>query len=467
MSLALEKFADQGGAPSQGKSVSLKSRILRAGSWSVAGHLFGQVLRIGSSLIMTRLLAPEMFGVMAMAIVVQVVISLLSDIGLRQAIVQSPRGDSPALLNTAWTIQVLRGGLIWAVCLLVAVSLWAARALGWLTGTSAYAATDLPMAIAAFSFSAVIMGFQSTRAVTSSRDLDLKRLTLIELVAQVTGLFVMVMLGWITRSIWAMVAGMLIGSMITVVSSHTLLPGAPNRFEWHAESVRELVGYGRWVLLSSLLYVLAANGDRLLLGGWVSASTLGLYSLAIGVAAMVDGMGSRLFGAVAMPALSEVRRNTPDRFRALYYRMRLPFDIAFIGSAGLLFATGSLIVDLLYDQRYGEAGSMLQVLSFSLIFARFGLSGSAFLALGQPKALTWIHVVRLISMFVLVPLLYSLFGFQGALYAIAFHVAPTLPLLYWLNSKHKLNDFKFELFVLLAWPGGYLVGELINRAAGR
>jgi O-antigen/teichoic acid export membrane protein len=230
--------------------------------------------------------------------------------------------------------------------------------------------------------------------------------------------------------------------------------------------VKEIVSYGKWVLLSSILFVLASNGDRLLLGAWVDAATLGLYSLALNLAMIVDGAGGKLFAAVAMPALSEVARETPDRFRAVYFRMRLPFDLGFVGCAGLLFAAGQLVVDVLYDPRYQAAGHILQLLSFSLVFSRFGFAGSAYLALGAPRALMWIHIVKLLSIFILVPTMYTFFGLNGAFLAIAMHPLPTLPLMYYLNRRHNLNDVRFELLTFAAWPVGYAFGWMVVLALG-
>lgn len=441
-------------------ATSLKDRVVHAGSWTVLGHVASQVLRLASSLFMTRLLVPEMFGVIALAAVIQAVISLLSDIGLRQAVIHSPRGEDPAMLNSAWTMQVIRGWFIWGTCIAVAVALWLVAGAGWLPGDSVYAAADLPAIIVASGLSAAVMGFQSTKAITTNRNLDLKRVTFIELISQVSGLVVMAGLGWYTRSIWSIVSGGIVASVATVALSHAWLPGMPNRFQWDRRSVEELLKYGRWVLLSSVLYVLASNGDRLLLGGWVSTQTLGVYSLALNLALMIEGAGARLFASVAMPALSEVARNAPERFRSLYYRMRLPFDLIFIGGAGVLFATGQLIIDLLYDPRYAAAGPMLQALSFALVFARFGLTGSAYLALGEPRYLMWIHLVKLVSVFTMIPLGYWLHGLPGAILGFAFHQAPTLPLLFVFNRRHNLNNWLFGLAVMLAWPVGYLVGKL-------
>jgi O-antigen/teichoic acid export membrane protein len=441
---------------------SLKSRVLRAGSWTMVGHLTSHVLRLASSLFMTRLLVPEMFGVIALAAVVQAIISLLSDIGLRQAIIQSPRGEERDMLDTAWTLQAIRGWFIWGLCGLVAAGLWFARYAGWLPEGSVYASPDLAAVIAVSGISAAVMGFQSTKAITVNRNLDLKRVTFIELISQIAGLLVMATLGWWTRSIWSIVSGGVVASFFTVALSHLWLPGPNNRFHWDARSVKELVGYGRWVLMSSSIYVLASSGDRLFLGGKVDPTTLGLYSIALNLTLMVEGAGTRLFASVAMPALSEVARDAAERFRALYYRLRLPFDLAFVGSAGVFFAMSQTIIDVLYDPRYAAVGPMLQALSFSLVFARYGLAGNAYLALGQPRHLMWVQVVKLISVFTLMPLGYALYGVQGALYGLAFHQAPTLPLLFFYNAKYKLNNWRFELLMLLAWPVGVLLGSGMN-----
>ena len=447
-------------------SSPLRARVLQAGSLNLFVHAIGQVLRLVSNLVMARLLAPEMFGVMALAAVVQVIVALLSDIGLRQAIIQSPRGDAPQMLNTAWTLQIARGWLIWLVCSVFAVVLPMAVTLGWLPGGSVYASTELPGVIVGMSFAAVIAGFQSTKVFTTERTLNVRKAMAIELMAQVCGLVVTAVLAFWTRSIWSFVAGALFSAALSVLLSHAWLPGPSNRLAWDRDALRDLFAYGRWVLLSSVFFVLAANGDRLMLGAWVDAATLGLYSIAFSLAAMVEGAVTRLLLAVAMPALSEVVRNDPSRLRATYFQLRLPIDLAYLGVSGLLCAVGSALVHLMYDDRYAAAGPMLQVLAISLFFVRFGLAGSAYLALGEPRNLTWIHLVKLASVVVVLPIGYYGFGIQGVLVAVAVCAAPTLPLIYFYNQRHGLNDWAFELRVLAAWPLGYGVGWLVAQALG-
>lgn len=157
--------------------ISLKRRVLGASSWSLAGFAVGTVLRLGSSLLMTRLLVPRMFGVMAIALLVMMGLAMFSDLGLTQNIVQSRRGGDKAYLNTAWTIQIVRGLLLWALALCISLAIFAANYLGLIPETSAYSDPYLPYVIAVTSFSAVISGFQSTKLSEASRNLRLGRVT--------------------------------------------------------------------------------------------------------------------------------------------------------------------------------------------------------------------------------------------------------------------------------------------------
>jgi O-antigen/teichoic acid export membrane protein len=438
----------------------LRALILRAAGWSMGGYVVGQILRILANLVLTRLLAPEMFGVMAVATMVMVVVTLLSDVGLRQAVIQSQNGNIQSFLDTAWTLQVIRGGAIWLICVAIAVALDQADRYGLITGGGVYRSPELPPIIAAVGFTSVIMGFQSTKAITSCRNLDLRRVTTIDFIALIVSLVVAIVLCWITRSIWSFVWSALINSLVTTILSHTSLPGFSNRFRIERNAFGELMSFGRWIVLASTFTVLAANGDRVLLAGWVSPTMLGFYVLAFNLVAMLEGAGGRLFSAVATPALSNIVREESERTRSIYYKFRLPFDLFFIVGAGALYGGGDAIIRLLYDHRYDEAGAIIKILSFSLLVSRFGVASSVYLAMGTPQNLSLLSFVKTVSIFTLVPLGYRAFGFEGALWAIALHGLPTLPIIFFFNARHKLNSFAFEVFILLGWPAGYLAGRL-------
>ena len=440
-------------------SSNLRQRALRAGGWSFGGHLFSQVMRLGGNLVMTRLLVPEMFGVVAIATVVMVVLTMLSDIGLRQHLIQSRRGDDPVFLDTAWVVQIVRGIGIWLVALLVSAALYLADLGGLVPAKSVYALAELPLVIAVNSFAAVILGFQSTNVATAHRNFDQKRIVQIDLLGQLVALTVMVSIGAATRSVWAIVAGGLCGVLVTTLLSHSWLSGPLNRFHWDRAALDELIHFGKWLFVSSAMTVLAFNGDRLLLGGFIQADDLGKYAIAGLIVGAFEAALGKMFGAMALPALSETVRNDPSRLREVYYKLRVPCDLALLFVAGLLFATGQMVVDLLYDPRYAEAGGMLQVLALSLIAARYGVAYEVYLALGKPRYLAVINAVRCVSLFSLVPFLFYFGGIQAAIWGIALHGLAMLPFIFGFNSLLGVNDFRRELLVLIALPIGFLCGS--------
>jgi O-antigen/teichoic acid export membrane protein len=144
--------------------------------------------------------------------------------------------------------------------------------------------------------------------------------------------------------------------------------------------------------------------------------------------------------------------------------MRWGADAVYIATAGFLYAAGEGIVMVLYDSRYQPAGEMLQLLSFGLLFSRYALAQNVYVALGKPNYVVAINLVKAISLFALVPLTFYFFGIRGAILGIACYLLPTLPLIFWYNQKHGLNNVWFEIGILGIWPCGWLAGEVVVHA---
>lgn len=445
---------------------SLKSRVFRAGLWTLIGNVVKSAIQLLSSLITTRIFEPEIFGLAATSMALYVMVCLLSDIGLGQAVFRSPNGEKRSFLNTVWTLRQLQGWFVWALCAGFAATLYFANSWGLLPPDSVYASPILPAVIVVTAFSVVILGLQSTKAWVLNRTLNLRRITFIDLIAQIASVAFIVSVGWMTHSIWAFIAGGLVASAVKTLLSHIWLHGPTDRLAWDHDALQELMHFGKWILLSSSVTGLTTNGDRLMLAGLLSPSTLGLYSIASNIAAVVEGFTNPLISSVMMPALSESARKNPDRFSKTYFQLRWVLDSVMIGAAGFMFATGNWAIHLLYDERYSQAGWMLQLLSFIPIFSRYNLAQSGYMALGRPNYLVAINLVTLVSLFSLVPLLFYTFGISGAVLGIAFHKAPSVLLIVWLNCKHKLNNLLLEFAVLGVWPIGWLAGLALVATFG-
>ncbi|MBV6821831.1 oligosaccharide flippase family protein [Pseudomonas sp. PD9R] len=447
-------------------SSGLRKRAISAGAWNVGALVTSQAIRLGGNLIMARLLMPEMFGIMMIAITVSLVLHLLSDVGLRQNIIQSARGDDPVFLNTIWTVQIVRGFILFASTLLLAALAWYAQTLDLWSPDSAYAAPELPLVLVVTGFSAIIVGFQSTKIDLAVRAFQQKKVVLAEFASQAVGLLVMLVVGYFTRSIWSLVIAGLVQSLVNTVLGHIWFEGPSNRLQWERSALDELVGFGRWILLSSVVGVLAMYGDRVWFGGSMTTTELGVYSIAVLILGAVQLGLQRIIGAVALPAFSEAARtNDTARLHALYYRLKLMFDLACLFLCGLFLTGSPLLIHVLYDQRYAEAGNMLAILSLSFFTMRYMLANQVWIALGHTKYQAMDNIIRVVSLWVLLPLLLALGGVKWAIWGAALYTFPTLFLVFYVNYRLGMFNLKRELVVLPMLAVGALCGELLTALA--
>ncbi len=449
---------DQSAKQSVPQPISLRRRVINAGAWSLAGYCASQTIRFGTNLIMTRLLVPEMFGVVSIAMVIMIGLAMFSDLGLGQSIVQNRRGDDPDFLNTAWSLQIVRGLLIWSLALLAALILHLAVDL--FPSHSVYADPSLPILIAVLSFVAVIDGFTATRAFQASRNLALGRITSISIVAQVAGLAVMIPWAWYMPSVWTLVGGSIMSSGVTVSFGHLLLPGIRNRWHWDRTAAATIIHFGKWILFASILGFFAANLDRLILGGVLDAATMGIFTIAYLIYSAVDQLISRVVSNVAFPALSEVARGEGN-LRVTYYKLHaFVAGLAYFCS-GLLLTSGGAMVSWVYDPRYASAGWMVQILAVGLLTTPVHLAVQVYLARGQPQILPAILILRIVALMVAVPAGFATFGLSGALWGIVAAQFTAVPFLLIKNSKTGLLLLTRELLVLPLLAVGALTGVLL------
>lgn len=444
--------------------MSLKKKIINAGSWTFAGHIASQGIRLLSNLIMTRLLAPEMFGIMAIANIVIIGLAMFSDLGLRQNIIQSKRGNEPLFLNTIWSIQIIRGAALAIFCVLASYILTVLNGMQLIGPESVYSSSLLSDVLYVLALAPFIQGLESTKVATANRSLALKKIITLELIAQLCGLVFMLI--WISfeRSIWALVYGALIASFVKMLLGHLTLDGHQNIPQWDKKAFNEIFHFGKWMFLSSIMGFLINQGDKLLLGGVMTSTSFGLYSIAALLFSSLQVLVSKMISSVVYPALGEVQRTEPNKILEKYYKLRLPIDIFCLVVAGFIFYSGTTVVSILYDDRYLASGYMLQILSLVFIVIRFGVAGQFYLVMGQPKIMTILMLSRLVFMLTLVPVGDMFAGDIGAVWGVVVAYFPGLILTFFYKKRFGLIDIKKELHVIPFFFVGLLAGFIFDWA---
>jgi O-antigen/teichoic acid export membrane protein len=412
----------------------LMARVFRSTSWILLGYGGSQALRLASNLILTRLLFPEAFGIMALVGLVTMGLMLFSDVGIAPSIAQSKRGDDPDFLNTAWSIQIIRGIVLFATACALAVPFAVFYEVPEL-------ATYLPIAALAL----VVTGFNPTRIETAHRHLLMGRLTVLDLTSQVIGLIVMIVLAWWLQSVLALVIGGVVTPLAKLALTWTYLPGAANRFRWERAAVGELVRFGKWIFLSTAFWFFASQGDRAVLGKFLSLESLGIYNIAFFLASFAMQLGTAVSGRVMIPvyrdAKHETRKIAKLRWGLSGVILTLLLTMAF---------AGPWLMGVLYDPRYTPGGAIVTLLAVAQIMQVIGMSyDQAALAAGDSRLFFVVSASRAVFQITFLIVGVNLFGLVGAIAGMALAQIATHPVIVWLARRHDAWDPRHDVIFML------------------
>jgi len=441
--------------------MSEKKKVFIASLWVLGIFGLSQLLRLGSNLVVTRLLEPEMFGVMAIVYVVLQGIAMFSDLGLWAFIVRHKDGTNTNMLNTVWTVQVIRGWLMFIVVILIAFSLMAIKQLTTIELGEVYGNADLPLLLIVVGITAVIGGYNSLAPAIVSRDLKRGRLEMIEFISQLVAAAVMIILAWKYQSIWALVSAAMVASIMKVILTYQFFY-VRHQFAWDKKVVAEVYAFGKWIFFASILTYLGQQGDRLIFASYISVAQFGVYSIAFMLAGVVTNILNQMIEKIWYPSLSKIVNERPKELKAIYYKIRLKQDLVVFFCIGIMIAISPKMVEFLYDKRFHEAGWIMQVLSFSLIGLAMSKVGLECLsALGITKIRMKVMLARSLSVFIGLPVLFHYYGFLGAVWGVVLSSFIAIPIQYLEMKKQDIFSLLAEVRMVPMVGVGYLCCQLL------
>lgn len=384
--------------------------------------------RIGSTLVLTRLLSPEIFGLFAIIITFQMIVVMLTDFGVRSLIIVSEDVQDPDFIRTCWTVQAIRGLGIYGCILVIALILWVVQQAGMTGADSVYAAPELAPALAVAALQLVLQGVESVNQHIYARQMWFGRICLINVVRAIISPILTIAIAWFWPSVWSLVISGLIAGVVHLVLTYRLFPGIAMGFRLHTEHAKELFDRGKWIMSHSILSVATNTADRILLSAFLPASMLGIYALAFQMIDIPRQLLVKIEQSVFLQTFRTlVGSEQLEEMRRQYYRYRVPYDaLACMAAGGFLTASPALI-DLMYDPRYAQAGEIMQILALGLPFLGMGVIREAFSAQKRFKLMTLMSLIQAgtiwLGLLVALPVMGSMLG---AFLVIAFHRVPEL-----------------------------------------
>lgn len=414
---------------------ALTSSMLTAGAYAVT-----QGLRLVSNLILTRLLFPEAFGIMALVSVVLVGLSMFSDMGIGPAISRHPRGDEPEFLDTAFSFDVVRGAVLW---LLTCALAWPMAGI--------YAAPELMQLLPAAGLTLFIAGFNPTRIDTANRHLLLGRVTFLDLVAQVIGILSMIALAFVLKSVWALVIGAIVGALVKLIVMHLWLPGRPNSFRWDRDAGRDLIHFGKWIFLSTACGFLLSQGDKAIFGAYLTKAELGIYNIGWFLASFPILLAGAVTGRILIPLYREHHPAASAENALKMRRLRYMVSGGTLALLAVLGVIGMPLVGLLYDTRYQSAGLVVVLMAMVQMPAAIGMTyDQSALAAGDSRNYFLLMAIRAGVQTAAFLIGMEMAGLWGALIAQGLALTLLHPGIAWLAHKHRAWDARHDLTFFVA-----------------
>jgi len=386
----------------------LLSRLVRQAGWLLSSHIAMQALRLMVNVILTRIVAPQLFGVMLLVNSVRTGIELISDVGIGQNIVRHRDGMTTAFLDTAWTVQAMRG------VLLTLVGLALAAPFSWF-----YHDPRLGYVFAACSLMFLIDGLLSPGRFVFQKSQRIRDLALFEFVMSLINSFLNILIVWFLPNIWGLVIALITTGLANLCASFWMLPLRELSLGIDRRYLVEIFHFGKWIFVSSIVYFLSMNFDRLYLGTAVPLAILGVYGIARTLSEALVLAAIRVGGLMIFPKIAHAH-NQGMALRLAITRVRLRGMLVVVAGLAALVAVSDMVILLLYDHRYHSAAYMLPLLLIGAWFCVLAtLADAVLLGVGKPGSTAAANLAKFVWLAVAVPLALSHGTFTWAIVAIS------------------------------------------------
>ncbi|NNU17346.1 oligosaccharide flippase family protein [Parvularcula sp. ZS-1/3] len=396
------------------RDLLLPSQTMRAAG-SVAGLTFLElstttVMKLASNLILARLVVPEAFGLIAVAMTINVAMTMMSDIGLRSSVIRSPNGAEPDFLRTVWTLNAIKGFLLSAfvVGLAYALTLDGPRSL--IPEASILADPAAPAVITVTGITLFFGNLKSANDLRLERHQNVLRNVLLAIAVQVAATVTTLVAAFQGLDVWAFVLGVVVGSSCQTILSHIVLPGPRMGFHLDMAHVKEIISFGKWLFLSTFLLLILQRGDIFFFAGTFDAQTFALYSVAIIWSKAAFNVFSRLLNKACFPAFSAASRVSHEEMRKTYRKLRLIVDAVIVATVIGVFFCAEFAFEIMYPEKFHPAGGYLKILILGFLFLPFNLIQMCELAMGKSRKLFIVQLAGATYTVVALPIAYALGG---------------------------------------------------------
>lgn len=363
-------------------SHTLGTRTLRGMLWAYGSYVGGRFLVLVSTAILARLLDPEDFGLVALALIFTALLESVSDLGVGQALVvlKGDRVQELQRAETAFAVSVALGALLTVGTIAIAP-----------LAALAFDQPELTGLLAALGTNFMLRALGSTHYALAQKRLDFRARTAAEMADVVVRGLSGIGLALAGAGAWSLVLGYLIGTATLTITLWLLVPWRP-RLRPRRADVRGLVGFGGTLSAVSVIGAVIGNVDYAFIGRVLGPAALGLYTLGFRLPELIVVNLAIVAGQVLFPAFAAVDREALGH--AFLVSLRYTLMVA-LPAGAVLVALAEPLTLAAFGDRWRDSIGPMQVLTVYALAVAVGIpAGTAYKAVGRAGVLLKLAVPR-------------------------------------------------------------------------
>ncbi|MEQ8690337.1 MAG: lipopolysaccharide biosynthesis protein [Pseudomonadales bacterium] len=410
--------------------------MAKGAAWMMTMRLFNRSVGFISTLILARLLVPEDFGLIAMAMVFSSLLVAISDMSVHVPLIQKSVIDD-ADLNSAWSLQVMLS-LAQSVVLTLAAS-WVAEF---------YGEPRLESIVYALALITLVGGLQNTGVIMFQRDMQFHKEFVFLSIVRILTFVVTISIAFWLRSYIALLSGMLVGAASRVILSFVMHNHRPR---WCVEKFLEFFHFSKWMLLNNILKFLGQRGVELVIGKTMGARSVGLFSIGSEIATLPTTELAAPINRVSLSGYSRLQGDENALKQSYLDVLGLIALVVLPTGIGIAISADRL-VPLLLGENWIATIPLIEVLAVvGSVSCLLSNSGSVFLAKGKPRLLAFISLIRILALIPAMIYLSSVYGLVGVAFAMMLATAVWVALILTLLMR-ELSMHLQELVAVILRP---------------
>ena len=385
--------------------MNLKQKIVKSVFWISAIRLLNRLSAVISSLILTRFLSPDDFGVVTIGLLVISLLRILTEFGFSKSLIQK-QDITESHINTAWTIEILKGVVLSTIIYVLAPVL-----------VRFFERPSALLIVRVMGVIPILSAITNIRLFLFEKELEFSRIFLLESCTLIANLVISIFLAVWLQNAWALVGGQLALYILRLVISYLYFPYPPD-FQLSRRHFSDLYVLGKWIFIGGIVSYFVMEGDKYIVGKYLGVSSLGLYKMAYLISNLIVNETKSSIGRVLFPVYAKLQDEGSNYKHSILRSYAATFFLIAPVTLGMSFVSDDL-VHYFFNTKWQQIDTILPVLAIAAFLRGISVACTgSFLGSGKASMPALFSLSRLVVFISAVFWLIQRYGLPGVGYAL-------------------------------------------------